>query len=522
VKCEIVDSLRWIYSDSHVSPRPKRKLRLAVARGGTASAQALLDGIAKKTDAKIEVPDADDARIFRLIDVPVEENTGVEGGVEKEGVINPHVTRRAPFRVFDAMQPIRSRYVVESPMAAFVVQIPIGGRSRPSLREYRIRIQAGKYQEELALEVEVFPVTIPPLSSQSTGYVNWHSSRNIAQRHGLEMWSRPHWRMLKKYAQLMARGRQNMFWVPLRDVFVETADGPKLDKARLRRYVRIFTDAGLSWIAGGHLARRTKWGVSQFVLNLFPKLKATSPKGNAALADICGQLMAAIRENGWQGRWVQHVADEPFDKTVDDYRILAGMVRKYMPGVSLMDAVMNPNLAGAVDIWVPISHLYEKARSKLEDQRRLGDRIWTYTCCAPGGKYLNRFLDQPLLNPTLLMWGLSLYGLDGFLHWGLNMYRPSHNPFKKNVVRLGGPRSMKLPAGDTHVVYPGTDAPWPSARFEAHREGLEDCELLRMLKRRSPRRAETILRLVIRSFRNYTRDVTTFRKAQRKLLQALS
>ena len=520
MKCEIVDSLRWLYGDSRVSSRPLRKLRLAVARGGTASAQVLLDDIREKTAVRISVPRAEGVRIFRLIDVPVEENTGVNGFVEKDGVVNRHVARRAPFRVYDAMQPVSDTVTVAPPSAAFVVQIPIHKRSRPMTKKYAIHVQTGGQKETVTLEVEIFPATIPSVGRDSVGYVNWHSNKNIAKRHGLKMWSQPYWRMLKKYAELMARERQNMFWVPLGDVFVETASGPKLDKTRLRRCVRTFTDAGLWWIGGGHFGTRTKWGVSRFVLGLPPKPKATSPEGNAALADICGQLMEAICENGWLDRWIQHVADEPDDKTADDYRILTGLVRKYMSGIPLMDAVLNPKLAGAVDIWVPLSEIYEKSRADFERQRRFGDRIWTYTCCCPGGKFLNRLMDQPLLNPALLMWGLALYDLDGFLHWGLNMYRTGQDPFKKSVVRHPG--NAKLPAGDTHVVYPGAEGPWPSMRFEAQREGAEDCELLRMLKRRSPRKAETILRSVIHSFTDYANDVGVFRKARRKLLQALS
>jgi hypothetical protein len=113
-----------------------------------------------------------------------------------------------------------------------------------------------------------------------------------------------------------------------------------------------------------------------------------------------------------------------------------------------------------------------------------------------------------------------LYNLDGFLHWGLNHYRPQQNPFTQSVVKHGEHNS--LPAGDTHIVYPGADGPWSSLRLEAQREGFEDYELLRQLRGSNPQHAETIIRQVIRGFDDYTKDVATFRAARKALLEAFA
>jgi len=115
-----------------------------------------------------------------------------------------------------------------------------------------------------------------------------------------------------------------------------------------------------------------------------------------------------------------------------------------------------------------------------------------------------------LLRPTLLHWGNALYELPGFLHWGLNHYRPGQDPFAQSVVGHAGGNK------------PGSRGPWSSARFEAQREGAEDYELLMRLRERRPRRFRAILRRVIRSFRDYTTDVRAFRRARRDLPASLS
>ena len=172
-----------------------------------------------------------------------------------------------------------------------------------------------------------------------------------------------------------------------------------------------------------------------------------------------------------------------------------------------------------MDIWCPQAQHFQKDRRRFAAQQALGDRVWFYTCCFPGGPWLNRLLDEELLRPCLFGWGAALYGLDGFLHWGLNHYKSFQDPFQQSVVDHGG--HNELPAGDTHIVYPGRGGPWSSLRLEAQREGTEDYELLRELKQRSPRRAAQILGRVIRGFDDYTKSAAVLRQARRALLEAL-
>ncbi len=242
-------------------------------------------------------------------------------------------------------------------------------------------------------------------------------------------------------------------------------------------------------------------------------------EGNADIACAARQLMEEIDRNGWRGRYVQHVTDEPIRENAADYRIFVGMVRKYMPGIPIMDATMDPSLSGSVDIWCPQVQHYQQNRALFEAERALGDRIWFYTCCFPGGPWLNRLLDMELLRPALLGWGAALFRLDGFLHWGLNHYAGNQDPFEMSVIPNWGGGSNSLPAGDTHVVYPGEGGPWSSVRLESQREGLEDFELLKLLEQRHPKKAQALVRSVIRGFDDYTKNVAAFRAARGKLLK---
>ncbi len=521
MRAELRDALEFLYTDSRPSGKRTRPPVLDVALNGTGSVQILADGLTPGRPLRLSLLSGGrpvrGASWFRLIDVPVEKNTGPVGFIEHDGEHNRFVARRAPFRVFDAMEPIGGTVLPPGPLLALRLHVPAGKAGR---RDYAIRLQSGTDTVDLPFSLAVHPVRVTPTGKASLPYTNWFHFGMMATRHDLTPWSEGHWRMIKRYAELMAHARQNTFWLPLGDLFSKDPI-PVLNRPRLRRLVKIFTDAGLYWIEGGHLANRTdgEWNAKTFSLVISNAL-GTAPEGNTALANLCSQLVDEIDRNGWRDRWIQHVTDEPTAANAVDYRILVGMVRRHMPGLPILDATMDPKLVGSVDIWCPQAQEYQTHRKEFEAQRAWGDRIWFYTCCFPGGPWLNRLMDMELLRPALFGWGAAKFQLDGFLHWGLNHYKDDQDPFKQNVVSHGG--TNFLPAGDTHIVYPGAGAPWSSVRLEAQREGFEDYELLRLLRAKNAKRAEAIIAKAFTAFDRYTKDAAVLRAARREVFKALA
>ncbi len=104
---------------------------------------------------------------------------------------------------------------------------------------------------------------------------------------------------------------------------------------------------------------------------------------------------------------------------------------------------------------------------------------WTYFCCGPRGRFLQRLHDTPL--PKLRMAGWLFYKLraKGFLHWGHNYWfvfctGTITDPFKDPAVGAW----PGLPYGDPFVVYPGGSGPIDSIRWEVFAESLQDYALL--------------------------------------------
>lgn len=522
----LVDELVRLYPDrNEATPAPTR---LDTPRGSYAAVHVLIENATVGDSLALGCTGADGLalRWYRLIDGPVEFNTGLEGWTtaRKPNNENPHVTRKAPFRTYDAMQPVTSPVEMKAATTVLRAEFAVPGNATPGKREITLTVGALK----LSIALHVHAAIVPPAGKDTFCYTNWMDWSYSAGHYGLKPWSDEHWDAIRRYVKLMHRARQNTFCIWLWLVFDGVTPGPgpgenpTLNRERLGKLVQLLTEEGIWWLEGGHLAARANgdWFADHF--QVWGK-RGTSPEGNELLAQTCKQLMEEIKANGWEDRWIQHVVDEPIPENATDYRILTGMVRKYMPGIPTLDAVMDTNLAGSVDIWCPKVHEYQQGREFYERQRKVGDRIWVYTCLHPGGKWMNRTLDFELLRPLLIGWACAKFGIDGFLHWGLNQW--NEDPLKVGNQKHGGEDdARRLPAGDTHIAYAGdlASGPWSSLRMEAHRTGFEDLEMLRALRAKDAARHDAIMQQVCRGFDDYTLDVAHYRDQRRALLQALS
>lgn len=517
----------WVYADTDPATGSAGPVHLFAARGGRTACQVLAESsgyagpvrFRAVTDAGIGPPPVE---VFELRDVKVEKNTGLTGFVARENEDpSEYVTRRAPFRVFDAMRPAPDGACeVRNGKIAAYLSWRIPADAEPGTVCGRILVETANGGTEIPLTLHVSPAIVPdPGRLQVT---NWFSLDNMASRHGLEQGSEAHWAMIGRYADLMRRGRQNHFWVPLRTVGIARRDDGRyvFDFSRVERLVTLFLDRGFTVIEGGHVGSRRHFGDAAFVLSIDSEIPATGPEGYAFLAQYLPAWREFLRERGWLDRLIQYVGDEPIDSSAQDYRVLAGIVRKFLPGVPLIDAVERPGLGGAVDIWVPKNSYYQGHREEFERHRSFGDTLWFYTCCIPGGKFTNRLLDMPLLRTRYLHWGNYRYALDGYLHWGFNHYKSSQDPFEENAPAHGEGGTTNLPPGDTHIVYPGPDSPWPSVRLEAMAMGVEDYELLRIVAAARPDLADSICSSVFHAFDDVEEDPELFDAAHRRLLQA--
>ncbi|NWG14145.1 MAG: DUF4091 domain-containing protein [Acidobacteria bacterium] len=524
IQLHVVSANEWLYPDTPIPASPVRSADLHAARGGRTGFQVLLRGLKAGEPITCRYEGRVAPELYQLVDVRVPENSGPPcSAIPPDRPTPDYVIRKAPYRVFEALRPLRRGEPARGSTDALYVSFRIPADAAPGQHGGRLRVQTGSGTSDIAVVLKVYAARVPERGHLRV--TNWFSTGHMARLHGVEPWSEEHWNLLLKYARMMRRGRQTDF-IPVRPEIKNTGPGVwEFDFSRTERMIRMFLSEGFTNIELPHIAGhdRRRDAVARFVVSIDGKpVSGTSHEAYEYLAQYLRAWADLLRRNGWYGLATQHVVDEPSPKDFDAYRIMAGTVRKFLPGIPLIDALGNPELDGAVDIWVPLSESYEQEREAFEAHRRRGDVIWFYTCCAPSGRHLNRFIDTELLRTRLLHWANWRYRLEGYLHWGLNQVIPEQNPFEDTCPPHGPYRYFHLPPGDSHILYPGKDGPWSSVRFEAMGAGIEDYELLRLVAARDAKLADEICTRLVRGFTDYDATVAGFDAAHRRLPEAAS
>ncbi|MCL6519991.1 MAG: DUF4091 domain-containing protein [Armatimonadetes bacterium] len=438
-----------------------------------------------------------------------------------------YLITQAPSDIPDVLLEAKSVSVKASQNQPIWFTIYVPKNAEPGIYRGEITIEADSTKVNTPLEVKVYPATLP---DERTLYLtNWFSHSNIAKFHGLEMWSEPYWKMLEAYARCMAEHRQNVVITPIMDliaVHYDSSGNRTLDFSRFDRWVELFKKAGvIGTIEGGHLGGRSEWEAKDFdahwpriynpdgSIKPNPKIKTTSEEEQQFLSWFMPALQKHLEEKGWIGIYIQHLADEPIPANAESYKKLSSWVREFAPKLRIIDACTANEIAGAIDIWVPLPQHFESHVKFFRERQALGEEVWFYTCLTPKGKYMNRLLDFHLIRTRLLHWLNFKYGLTGYLHWGFNYWRG--DPYTDW-------QSDWLPPGDSHIVYPGKRGSMSSIRLEALRDGVEDFELLKLLEKKHPRKARQICNSVVRTMTDYTLDPSEFREARRRLIEEVS
>lgn len=525
----VTDPLEALYPDQNETKNFKNKWHVDMAWGEEASAHILFQlpmGSVFTVEAKIDDLAIDKELWYLLQAVPVEQNTGVDSRTEQyKNIINPDVIRRAPFDVFEVLRPLTSENsAVTTNYTA--LRLNLSSKELPKPGKYLVSIEVKTDQEVFQgkFSVMVHQVKLPEYQESDFFYTNWFNLSRMEEKHELTRWSDSWFQMLEKYAQLMAHGRQNSISIPHELLTYE--DGQfELDEDKMLRFINVFRDQGFSYFEAPHLMYRgdnDDWGDPELKVYL-TKRRYKTENGEADIAQLMSLIRDFVQKNGLLNNWLQHVSDEPTAVNAASYKEVVGQIKKIYPEIKIMEATNDRDgIAGAIDIWCPLINDFQENEAFFREREQKGEKVLVYTCLIPGGKWLNRTLDMERIRQVYFGWGAAHYNTSGYLHWGLNQYHG--DPFAQSVIHHPAPGAAKnnfLPAGDTHIVYPGDEGPLSSVRFEAHRVGCEDYDLLQLLKKKDAKLFKKLVNQQFRSYTDYNLSLKDYRKTKKKLLKSL-
>jgi len=529
IVCVQLDPLEKVYTEeSYFVENPETA---AVAKGETATFQFVVRSAFQIQDLKVEAGNLvnGDRQIAPTLKAFVAYiRAGKHAGDRAGTDINPGIRSR------DAMLPPSDYYpdclqevetVDVAPMhnqpvwVAYTVPRDVPDGDYEATLVFTGKIDGKPIRITKKVTARVYPVVLP---EQTLWVTQWYSTGFAKMNNGepVEAYSDRYWELYTELAHSMRDHGSNVYLVGGPSV---QADGMQytFDFTRFDELVEfLIREGGLKRIAGPHLAGRPRgdFGWEDDFEVYVPRV-GIRPLSNDTVRNYLSQYLTAIYNHletkGWTSMYMQHIADEPIDQNAASYSRIAEFVKKYMPGVPVVDAIMSRKLANTVDIWVPLLSQYHKEYPFYQERQAAGDEVWYYTCVVPQGNYANRFLEQPLGQTRFLHWINYRYGATGYLHWGYNHW---HFDKTNDASALG----ETWEGGEAWIAYPAYGKVYSSIRLEAMRDGLADYELLKLLDKKSPDKAKELAASVIRDFDLYNNNVRAFRLTRLELLKALS
>ena len=478
-------------------------------------------------EVNYQSPTINKVDLSEVLAVPVEQNTGLDSRTEQfKGLINPHVIRRAPFEIFEVIKPLNSKSIITKTNYSLInIKIPIDKDLVVKNHKVDFKILINSIQYNLKLKINIYDALIPNLDSSNFFYTNWFNLSKMEEYHNLTRWSSKWYIMLDKYAKMMASGRQNCVKIP--GELINLKDGEIfLDEEKMISFVNVFLKYGFKYFESPHLLDRGKnddWGNPELITKL-RNVGYYTDEGKNEIEIVTKKIKKFTEKYNLTKQWLQHIADEPTSVNAKCYSDVSMQIKTIYPEIKIMEATnTRESLGNAIDIWCPIINDFQENEDFFRSREKLGEKVLVYTCLVPGGKWLNRTLDMEKIRQVYFGWGGSKYNTMGYLHWGLNQYKA--DPFNQSVIKhpspIAGPNNF-LPAGDTHVIYPGEEGPLSSLRFEAHRIGCEDYELLEMLKKIDFDFHKKIIDKIFINYTTYSTSLKKYKRIKKRILKTVS
>ena len=239
----IVDPLKPIYPDKNKLKAYNNKWGEDIPKGSMAEAHVILQ---LPKDTQFTISARKDGNVLKgvwsqLIDVPVEQNTGIDSRTEQYlNKPNPYVVRRAPFKIFEVIQPLRENQLTTlTNYTALRLEIPPSAIQNIGKHHIKIEVKTNSKIYKGDFTIKVHPVDLPKLSESNFFYTNWFNLKNMEEKHQLKRWSDTWFSMLEKYADLMAHGRQNSITIP-HELIKYESERFFLDEEKMLRFINVF------------------------------------------------------------------------------------------------------------------------------------------------------------------------------------------------------------------------------------------------------------------------------------------
>ena len=398
------------------------------------------------------------------------------------------------------------------------VKVPVNAAAGDYQGTFRLTSADGKFNVSVPYTLHVWNFALPPENHFETAYgyntgqaARYHNAKTNADRR----------RVNEMYLQCFSDHRISVYnpapfdgfnvqWLPNenppRCEMNFSRYDVEMDRVLKKFHFTNFTVPGYG-LGGGTFHSRSEPSIEGFTED--------TPQYKAMMADYYTKLQTHLVEKGWIDKTYIYWFDEPGQHDYDFVANGTAKIQQYAPKIQRFMTLMmdNDGFMKALDakntsinIWCSISNSF---RDTLAQQRMaLGERFWWYVCTGPKAPYCTLFIDHPATELRVWHWQAWQRNVVGALVWESTFWHSTtafpdsfQNPYEDPMAYTVGystPSGTKLHwgNGDGRFLYPPLsaavpgrndgqpifDKPVSSLRWEMIREGVEDYEMLYMLR----------------------------------------
>ncbi len=250
------------------------------------------------------------------------------------------------------------------------------------------------------------------------------------------------------------------------------------DFSNLQKWVAICKKHRIKYYEIGHLF--TQWGAfhaPKIIAKVEGKNKkifgwetdSHSEEYEFFIKSLLENLTKVLEELGISENTYFHISDEPSIQHLESYRACSKIMRKYLKGYKIMDAMHEPIFMEEklLDIPVPFIAKAHEVFAMNPDKRIM------YYCGAPEG-CMGRALAMPTARTRITGTQFYVHKIEGFLHWGFNFYNSTLSRRKLSPYSVTDGDSQFC-AGDPFMIYPAPNQEiYSSIRLNAFRDSIQD------------------------------------------------
>lgn len=200
-----------------------------------------------------------------------------------------------------------------------------------------------------------------------------------------------------------------------------------------------------------------------------------------------------LRRAGLLDRCFIYSFDEITDEKFFSAQQILSEIKRLYPDIPIVTTAYDRDfgrtngLDRVIDVWCPQIERFVEQLDTVRQVQQSGKKVWFYSCLWDPG--MDMLTEKPLTAPRLLVgFAQAKYGSDGFLYYSVISGQSRQQLIDGGPLTGHNGQGYVNYTGDGLLVYATTHGPQPALRLKAVRDGLEDMEYYRMLRKLDPAR----------------------------------